>query len=151
PILATAVRRSAWLLAHVAVTLGSAVVLMGIAGLAMGIGTGTGLGQPEIVSTALMAHLLRMPELAALMGLAVALYGLRPRWMFLGWVSLVYGVVLTYFMPGRLGAPIWVHFGSPYGLVPRMPPFDQFDPAAWFGLLGTAAALILLGNWAFTR
>ena len=105
----------------------------------MGSSAALGLGDPSLVVTTIFACFLRFPEVAALAGLSVALYGLRPQWLFLGWISLIYGVVLTYFAPERLGAPFWVHFGSPYGLIARMPPFEQFDPGQWFGLLIVAA------------
>ena len=149
PVLATAASRSRWLLAHVAVTvLGSALVL-GAAGVGMGLGyalvTGDGAAGVRIT----WQTLTWVPAVLVLSGVTRLLHGIRPRLATLGWLGLGYAVVVLV-LAEVLRFPDWLRDLSPFEHLALVPAAD-FDPVAFTAVLA-AATLLGLGGWlAFTR
>lgn len=97
PVLATAVSRTGWLLSWVTITgLGSLWLLM-LAGLGEGLGAAISTGDGSLLGPVLLGHLAHAPTVWALLGLAIALYGLAPRLIGLVWIVLVYGGMVAMF------------------------------------------------------
>jgi ABC-2 type transport system permease protein len=150
PVLATAVSRVRWAGAHVVwVVVGSAVILASsgvLAGLAHGLRTGA-VGTE--VSRQLGAALAQLPAVLVLAAVAVALFGLLPRFTLLSWAVLLLAIVIGQF--GEiLQLPPAVMDLSPFTHLPQLPGADV-TPAPYLWLLALAAALTGAGLTAFRR
>ena len=97
----------------------------------------------------MVAALVQIPAAWVIIGIVVAVFGLAPRLIVLGWVALV-GFVLL----GELGALFdlsqTVMDISPFAHVPRMPGGDfAAAPMVWLTVI--AAGLIAIGLAGFRR
>jgi len=97
PVLATAVSRTGWLTSWVTVTALGSLWLLVLAGLGNGIGAATSTGDWDLFGPALLGQVIQTPTIWALLGLAIAIYGLAPRLIGLTWLVLIYGGMLTMF------------------------------------------------------
>src|SRR5690625_7995338 len=97
PVLATAVSRTGWLTSCVTVTALGSLWLLVLAGLGNGIGAATSTGDWDLFGPALLGQVIQTPTIWALLGLAIALYGIAPRLISLTWVILVYGGMVAKF------------------------------------------------------
>ena len=150
-VLATAVGRYRWLVAHLVVVLGGTVLLLLVAGLgtglAYGIGTG-GVGQKTAEVT--VAALAYVPAAFAVAGLAVAAFGLVPGLSrALAWAG--FSVALLFTQVGELlGLPQLLLDLSPFTHVPTAPSAD-LTAAPLVALGVVAAGLTAAGMLAFGR
>lgn len=97
PVLATAVSRTGWLLSWVTVTGLGALWLFILAGLGNGLGAAVSTGDWDLLGPVMLGQIAHAPTVWALLGLAVALYGLAPRLIGLTWAVFVYGAALSMF------------------------------------------------------
>jgi len=121
PVLAGAVGRTRWMAGHlVFVVLGPALLLL-TAGVVAGIVNSIELGSiGDGFGGALGAMLVQLPAVLVLGGVAVALFGVVPRFTGIAWAVLVAALLL-----GQLGQllqlPQWLMNLSPYTHVPQVP------------------------------
>jgi ABC-2 type transport system permease protein len=150
PLLATAVGRARWMAGHLAfVVLGPTALLL-TAGITSGVVNSIELGSiADGFGPALGAMTVQLPAALVFGGIAVALFGLVPRFTGLAWAALVVALML-----GQLGEllqlPRWVLNASPYTHVPQVP----VAPVSWVPLIVltlVAAALLAAGVVGFAR
>jgi ABC-2 type transport system permease protein len=120
PILATEVSRPRWVASHLVVALGGSVVVLAAAGLGVGLSYGATSGDLGQVARLAGAALAYVPAVWLLVGLAVALFGLAPRFTPLAWAALALCVVVG-LLDEVLDLPAWLTNASPYGHTPLLP------------------------------
>ncbi len=119
-VLATPVSRWQFAASHLVVACVGSVILLVVAGLATGLSYGLAGGDMGSVSRLLEAALVYAPAMWSMVGLAVALDGLVPRWVGAAWVILVACAVVG-FLGAVLHLPGWVQELSPFEHVPQLP------------------------------
>lgn len=149
PLLASAVHRSAWAGSHLLVALAGVVLLLAAAGLGMGTGWAIAEGDADRVGQMLGAALNYAPAAWVFAGLAVALFGLIPRFTGVAWG--VFGIMVFMGMLGPLfDLPEWVYDLVPFDHVPQMPAAG-FGAVPFVGLGLSAAVLVAAGLVGFRR
>ena len=94
-----------------------------MAGIGLGATYGIVIGDADQVPRLLAAAVAYLPAIAVVAGIAVALFGLLPRWASLAWVTVGVCFVLSFF--GELvGIPSWVMGLSPFERTPLVPASD---------------------------
>ncbi|MGB7981240.1 MAG: hypothetical protein WCF36_10685 [Candidatus Nanopelagicales bacterium] len=148
-VLATGTSRRQWAGAHTLLALLGVAALMILIGLSIGLGHALSSGDPAQVLRVGWAAVARIPAAWVMVGLAVAIWGLRPRLAWLAWLLFV-----AFLMIGEFGAlwdlPAWVRNLSPFTHSPIVPGPDP----AYLGLpvlVVAAAGLVALGIDRFTR
>ncbi len=148
-LLATGLRRHAWLLGHVLVTLAGTVLVLLAAGLGMGIGYALVTGKEGAVGDYVLPVLGHLPAVLVLAATAQLLYGLSARLASLAWVGLLFAFVVMMF--GELFRfPQWLQDVSPFEHLALVPAQD-FRWAPFLALTAVAAALSVAGQLAFLR
>ncbi len=148
-LLATPVSRFQFAGSHITVALAGTAALLALAGLSSGASLAVQTGDASQVGRVLSGALVQIPATWVLTGIAVALFGLAPRFVSLSWAALVAFVLL-----GELGAvldvPAFVMELSPFAHVPKAPAAGiTVAPLLWLGLV--AAGLIAAGLTGFRR
>jgi putative exporter of polyketide antibiotics len=149
-VLATAVGRLRWAASHLLLAvLGPALALAAAglaAGLTYGFSVGDVVGEPPRV---LAGAVVQLPAVWVLAGIAVALYGLLPRFTPVAWVVL--GVFLII---GQLGPVLELDQRvldiSPFTHLPELPG-GEVSAEPLVSLLGVAVALAFAGLLGFSR
>jgi ABC-2 type transport system permease protein len=144
PVLATAVGRVRWAGSHLAFSLLGPTVALATAGLTTGLAYGLDTGQVGRQVPRLMgAALLQLPAVWLLAAVAVALFGLAPRFAAVAWAALAFClVILLVGAAMRLGQ--WLLDLSPFTHLPKAPGGAVFaTPLIW--LLAVAVALGVAG------
>lgn len=119
-ILASAVGRLHWYLAHVMVAVSGTFAMLTVAGLGVGITHAFRTRDVDNVWQLLGAQLSQTPAVLVLCGVAFATFGLAPRLAGVAWAALGLCVILGMF--GQLlDLPSWTNNISPYAHVPQMP------------------------------
>ena len=150
PVLATAVGRSRWMVGHLTfVVIGPAALLLA-AGVTAGALNSIQLGSfADGFNGAVGAMVVQLPATLVFGGIAVALFGLVPRFTGLAWAALVVALLL-----GQLGEllqlPSWVMDLSPYSHVPQVPVAELSWPPL-IVLTLVAVALTAAGVVGFAR
>ncbi len=150
PILATPVGRIRWAIGHLALAMVGTAVILAYAGLTAGVvhglRSGDLLGQlPRVLAGALV----RLPAALVLPGIAVALFGIVPRFTVASW-----GALVVFLVVGQLGAILQLDQLildiSPFTHVPDVPlePI-AVAPLAW--LIAVSIMLSAVGLAAFQR
>jgi ABC-2 type transport system permease protein len=150
PVLAAAVGRIRWAWSHLVFAVAGPVVLLLLVGLTTGLVYGAHTGDVgRAVGQLLGSALAQVPAVWVLAGIAVALFGLVPRWSAAAWGALVAFLVLT-----ELGSVLnlghWVTDISPFSQVPKLPG-GTFTATPLLWLAFAAAALIAAGLAALRR
>jgi ABC-2 type transport system permease protein len=149
PVLVTPVGRTRWVLSHIVIALGGSAVMLAGAGLTAGAARAAATGQARDVWSVLGAALVEVPAAWVLIGIVVAVFGLVPRLVTVGWAALVVFLLL-----GELGPLLkvsrWAMDLSPFTHVPRLPGVT-FDPVPLVWLAVVAAALVAAGLAGFRR
>lgn len=145
PILAAAVSRLRWAASHlVFAVLGPAIALA-----AAGAAAGLVHGGREDVPRLLAAALTQLPAVWVLVGIALALFGLAPRFARASW-----GVLGACILVGQLGRllqlPSWAVALSPFSHLPGLPG-STVDAAPLLRLLAVAAVFAAIGLFGFRR
>ncbi len=149
-VLGGAVGRSRWLAGHLAIALlGSAVAMLiagSVAGLTYGVAAHDVGGKLAMV---VASAAVQLPAVWLSAAVAVALFGLAPRFSPLSWGVLV-GFVALYLIGSLSGFPQWLLDLEPFAHIPRVTG-GAFSPVPLLWLLVIDAALIALGMAAFRR
>ena len=119
-VLATPVSRWRFATSHLAIACMGSVLLLAIAGLATGLTYGLAGGGMQSVPRLFGAALVYAPAMWTMVGLAIALDGLEPRWVGVSWAILV-ACVVEGLLGAVLGLPRWLSDLSPFEHVPQLP------------------------------
>ncbi|MGA7131884.1 MAG: ABC transporter permease [Mycobacterium sp.] len=150
PVLSGAVGRIRWLAGHLVIALmGSAVAIL-VAALAAGLTYGIAAHDVEgklwmVLGTAAV----QLPAVWLPAAVAVALFGIAPRFSPVAWGVLV-GFIALYLIGSLSGFPQWVLDLEPFAHIPRVAG-GEFTAAPLLWLLVIDAALIALGASTFRR
>ena len=148
-LLAAPVPRRALALSHLVVALVGTTLIMLVSGIAVGVGFGIVVGDAGQVARIAAAGLVMVPAMWVFAGLALALYGLNPKWSPVVWALFVWALVAG-MLASVLNLPAWVLDLSPFQHVPGLPAASMsWGPVAV--LLVVAAALMAVGLWALDR
>jgi len=151
PVLACAVSRMRWVTSHLAFAFLGPAVVLGAAGLAAGLAYGLSAGDVGRETTrVLWAALVQLPAVWVLVGVAVALFGVLPRFMaFGGWAVLAVCVLIEEFgRPLQLSKRILDL--SPFAHVPKLPG-GEVSAASLLWLALIVVALGAVGLLGFRR
>ena len=119
-VLATPVSRRRFAASHLVVACAGSVLLLAVAGLATGLTYGLAGGDMRSVPRLFAAALIYAPAMWIMVGLAMALDGLAPRWVDASWAILAACAVVG-FLGAVLGLPSWLEDLSPFQQVPQLP------------------------------
>ena len=122
PVLASATGRIRWALSHIAMAVAGTVLLLAVAGVAVGLGYGLRIGAAGTeVGRLTAAAMGQLPSVLVLAALAIAFFGLLPGASVPGaWTALVLVVVIDLF--GQvLQLSHWILDISPFTHAPRLP------------------------------
>lgn len=149
-VLAAAIGRRRWAMSHILFALAGPAVALTVAGLAAGIAYGLSIddvgGQlPRVLGAALV----QLPGVWLLTGIAVAMFGLVPRFAPAAWA--VFAAMMALYVFGMVAdLPQPLLDLVPFLHLPRLPGAEfQAAPVAW--LLLIAAALLVVGLGALRR
>ena len=120
PILAAPVSRWSFAASHLTVAFAGSVILLAVAGLATGLTYGVAGGGMQSVPRLVAAALVYAPAMWIMVGLAIGLDGLAPRWVGVSWAILAACVVIGFLGP-VLRVPGWLQDLSPFQRVPQLP------------------------------
>ncbi len=147
--LATAISRLRWLAGHVVVVLGG-VAMLAIAGSAsLAVTDAWAVGDTSHVGTVLRAGLAYLPAELVLAGVALALFGVRPRAQPAAWAAFATTTGIAFLGPG-LQLPGWVRDLAPTTHVGN-PPQGNVDTVALVVLTLLAALLVAVAGVGFRR
>jgi ABC-2 type transport system permease protein len=119
-VLATPVSRWRFAASHLTVAFAGSVILLAVAGLATGLTYGVAGGGMQSGARLVGAALVYAPPMWIMIGLAIALDGLVPRWVGASWAILAACVVVG-FLGAVLHLPRWLQDLSPFERVPQLP------------------------------
>ncbi len=119
-VLATPVSRWRFAASHLAVAYAGSVILLAVAGLATGLTYGLAGGGMQDVPPLFVAALVYAPAMWIMVGLAIALDGLAPRWIGAVWAILA-ACAVEGLLGAVLGLPGWLSDVSPFERVPQLP------------------------------
>ncbi|WP_406229661.1 ABC transporter permease [Nocardia sp. NBC_01009] len=148
--LAGSVSRVRYAVSHIGLALLGPVVVLMIAGAAIGIVYGAMDGDLAAkLGDTLGAAAVQLPAVWVVTGIAVAIYGIVPRFTPVAWGVL--SVMMVIFFLGSLdGLPQWLVDLVPFVHPPKLPG-AAFHAAPVLWLLGIAAVLLTVGIAAFRR
>ncbi|MFC0115983.1 ABC transporter permease [Kibdelosporangium aridum] len=135
PVLATNVSRVRWALSHLVFAVVGAAVMLIAAGLAMGVAYG--ISVDDVVGqfgNVLEATLVQLPATLVVAGIAMALFGLAPRYVIGSWAALT-----VFWLLGQLGpilqVPQWLMNVSPFTHVPKLLSNISAGPLIWLSVV----------------
>ena len=148
-VLAGAAARPGWAASHWLLALTGVAWLLLVAGMAIGLGHGLAVGDLSQVIPITVAALTRIPAAWVLVGLVVAVWGIRPQA-----TALVWGAYAAFILVGEFGqlwgVPQWAMDVSPFAHSPVLPgPAAGLTGMLWLTLV--AAAFLAVGSAAFRR
>ncbi len=147
--LAGTLSRARWLAAHALVVLGGLVVVVVGSVLVLGLTTAWSVGDTAELGPIIGSGLAYVPAEVVLAGLALALYGLRPRLFGLAWVGFAVTAFIAFLGPG-LKLHQWVLDVSPTTHVGN-PPQGAVEVGGLAVLTVVAASLVAVGFVAFRQ
>ncbi|TDC63055.1 ABC transporter permease [Actinomadura sp. GC306] len=150
PVLATATPRLRWAAGHLVFALLGPAAAMAVAGTAAGLAHGLNVGDvgrelPRVLGAALA----QLPAVWLVAALALALFGLAPRFSGAIWGAVGLFVVVSMFGPA-LDLDQWLLNVSPFTHVPKLPG-AAFTAAPFAWLLALTAVLFAAGMLGFRR
>ena len=134
---------------HVIVALSGTALIMVAGGFGIGAVYGAIVGDAGQVPRLTAAAIVQVPAIWVLVGVAAALFGLRPRWAVASWAVLAVALVVAMFGT-LLDLPGWVLDLSPFQHTPLVPAVGV-RAVPLVVLLVLAAGLILAGLVGFRR
>lgn len=149
PILATRVSRLRWAASHVVVALAGTTALMVVIGVGAGFAHGAATGNMAEIGRVLVAALAQLPAVWVLTGITIAVSGLAPGLIMIGWGALVLFLVLGQ-LGSVLGLPQWTMDLSPFTHSPKLPG-GELSATPLIMLTLIAAILVTIGLSAFRR
>jgi len=150
PLLSTAATRWGFAGSHLVFAIVGPAIALATAGVVAGLAYGATAGNTGAeVWRLLGAAFIQLPAVYVLAGVAVALFGLVPRWASLAWGVMGAAVFVGIFGP-LLNASQWILDLSPFTHLPRVPGGEiTVAPLAW--LAAIAVALMAVGLVGFRR
>ncbi|WP_109507758.1 ABC transporter permease [Nocardioides speluncae] len=142
-LLATGLSRVGWVVGSLAVTVVGTLVILVLNGIGIALGYSFGMSEWDRVGEIVVDQLSFAPGVLVLVGFAMALTGLLPRWTMLAW-ALVAVVFLQSLLGDTLKFPSWVDGISPLWHLPRVPS-ESFEVTPGLVLLVISAALAAAG------
>lgn len=148
-VLATGTPRARWLASHAVVALAGVAWLLVVCGVGTAVGHGAAIGDLAGGGAIVAAALAHAPAAWVLVGLVLAVWGVRPRA-----AGAVWGVWVLFLLVGEFGAlwdlPAWAMDLSPFAHSPLLPgPDADLGGLLWLPLV--AGVLVLIGTLAFRR
>lgn len=141
--------RSRWLAAHSLVVLGGLVTIVLVSSLAMGLTTAASAGNMDEFGATLGSGLAYLPAELVLAGLALALYGLRPRLLWVSWAGYAVITFIALLGPG-LKFSQWILDISPTTHV-GIPPIGPIHGGQLLVMGAVTVGLMIVGVVAFRR
>ena len=141
--------RARWLSSHALVVLGGLVTIVLGASLVLGLATALSMGDTTELAVTLGSGLAYLPAELVLAGLALAIYGLRPRLFGITWVGYAVMTFIAFLGPG-LKLHQWALDISPTTHVGN-PPASATQAGALTVMTGAAVILVAVGFAAFRR
>ncbi|QMT17707.1 ABC transporter permease [Planococcus maritimus] len=135
---------SYWLLASL-----TAVTMLAMTGLGLGIAGNSVLEESLSFNTYLGAPLAYLPAVLVMIGLALAFVGFWPNFASFLWLYLGVSFFVVY-LGELLQLPDWVEKLTPYGYIPAIP-LDEVNYGVFALMVAIAAALALAGTYGFRR
>ncbi|WP_406205098.1 hypothetical protein OH807_30130 [Kitasatospora sp. NBC_01560] len=147
--LARPVSRRRWLAGHLLLTVAATMLIAVAASLALW--TGTAIGGADVGITDTLGSVLNtLPVAVLLTGVAVLLYGARPRLTVAASVAVAVTVYLVQLIGPALHWPRWVLDASPFHHLATVPA-ESFAPVSTVVMTGIGLALMTVGAAAFER
>ncbi|MEX1124106.1 MAG: ABC transporter permease [Acidimicrobiia bacterium] len=149
-ILATATPRIRWVSSHLVFAVLGPVLILAVAGVVAGALYGSIIGDiggqvPRVFGAAMI----QVPAVWVVVGIAVALFGLAPKYS-----DAIWGVLVAFFLLGQLGRilqfPQWSLDLSPFSHIPALPA-DELTITPLVVLAAIAAVLVVIGLTGFQR
>jgi ABC-2 type transport system permease protein len=125
------------------------VILLVATGSVMPVAQAATDGSASLVGTITVASLVMLPGIVLVMGLAMLLVGLLPRWYGIVWAVLGWSILVSWIMP-LFDPPDWLLRLHPWGFLPHLPT----DPMRWgaFSIeLALGLGMMALGLVAYRR
>ncbi len=141
--------RARWLASHALVVLGGLITIVLGSSLVLGLATALSGGDLAELGPTLSSGPAYLPAELVLAGLALAVYGLRPRLFGIAWASYALMTFIAFLGPGLKLRP-WVLDLSPTTHVGN-PPAGAIQTGALTVMTGVAVALVAVGFAAFRR
>ncbi|MEP7330807.1 MAG: hypothetical protein ABI692_01830 [Terracoccus sp.] len=141
--------RARWLAAHTVVVLGELLLIVVGSSLVLGLTAALSLGDGAEIGRSLDAGLAYLPAEALLAGLALALYGMRPRWFGLAWAGYAVVAFIAFLGPGLNFRP-WALDLAPTTHVGN-PPVGATPIMALAVMTAVTVVLVVVGFVAFRR
>jgi len=141
--------RARWLASHTLVLLGGLMMIVLGSSLVLGLTTALSVGDMAELGTTLRSGLAYLPAELVLAGLALTVYGLRPRLFGISWVSYAVMTFIAFLGPG-LKFRQWALDISPTTHVGN-PPAGTIQTGALTVMTGVAVTLMVVGFTAFRR
>jgi ABC-2 type transport system permease protein len=148
--LATATPRIRWAGSHLVFAVLGPVLILAVAGAVAGFVYGLSIGDvggqvPRVVEAAMI----QLPAVWVVVGVAVVLFGIAPRYS-----DAIWGVLVAFFLLGQLGRilqfPQWALNLSPFSHVPALPA-DELTVTPLVVLASLAVVLLATGLAGFQR
>jgi ABC-2 type transport system permease protein len=138
PVLATTVGRIRWATSHLTFAAVGTLVMLLAAGLGAGFSYGAQVGDigsqlPKVLNAALVQY----PATLVVAGIAMALFGLAPRYVIGSWAALTLFLLLGQLGP-LLQLPQWAMDVSPFTHVPRLIGEVSAGPLVWLSVVAIA-------------
>ena len=147
--LAGSLSRPRWLASHAVVVLGGLITIVLCSSLVLGLATALSVGDLAALGPSLSSGLAYLPAELVLAGLALAIYGLRPRLFGIAWAGYAVTTFIAFLGPG-LHLNRWFLDLSPTTHVGD-PPVGAIQAGALTAMTGVAVILIAIGFTAFRR
>lgn len=147
--LAGTMSRGRWLASHALVVLGGLITIVLGSSLVLGLATALSVGDLAELGPTLGSGLAYLPAELVLAGLALAVYGLRPRLFAIAWAGYAVMTFIAFLGPG-LKFRQWALDISPTTHVGN-PPAGAIQAGALTVLTGVAVMLVAVGFAAFRR
>ncbi|HTN79971.1 MAG TPA: hypothetical protein VMK16_09875 [Acidimicrobiales bacterium] len=148
-VIAAGTPRPRWVGSHVLVAFVGGFLILAAGGVGTGVTYAVVIGDAGQVPRLLAAALVFAPSVWVVTGIAVALFGVVPRWSMLAWVPVAWCWVVGFFGI-LLGLPRWALDLSPLELTPALPAAD-LDALPLVVLTLLAGALVAVGLIGFQR
>lgn len=141
--------RARWLAAHALVVLGGLLTIVLGSSLVLGLTTALSVGDPAEIGPTLSSGLAYLPAELVLAGLALAIYGLRPRLLGVAWAAYAVTTFIAFLGPGLNFHP-WALDLSPTTHVGN-PPVGAIATGGLLVMTCVAGILVAVGFGAFHR
>ena len=144
-VLAGAVSRWRWLMTAVLAAVVGSTVAMLFAGVGMGLGAGSTVGEPQTIWRLTLAGFAFVPAMATMGGVAALAVALRHPWI--AWLAVTF-VIISLYLGALLRLPQWLLDVSPVGQT-KAP--TEYSAVALTAMVVAAVALTLVAGAIYRR